>query len=209
MPSYICSETCASAPNPTQSYFDCVDVTREYGANHFALISCDYQFTDITDPAEWEAAIGTGEIAVSPPGTLIQNQPTLTTAEIEGCRREIVGNIEYLYDFRTLQAADDLGDFAYWKDLFNNSKAYKIVPLDCNGLFTMEDEYVDQAMGGSPVITGLSPGFDFSVTVIPHQAEFTETRQAQWVTQFKIKRGKDNGVLCKAALPAVYAAIAA
>jgi hypothetical protein len=181
---------------------------RDYGANHFAIIKCDYQFTDITDVAEWEAAVVSGDVAISPPGQLTSPAPTQTVAEIEGCRREIVGNIEHIFDFSTEQTGDSLEDYDYFKDIFTNSAGYRIVFFHCDGRIVMEDEYVDQASGGVPDVTGLSPGFEFSVSVVPHIVENADLRVERWVTQFKVKRGKNDGVLLAASLPAVYQALA-
>ena len=206
--SFICGTSCGTPPVPTPSYFNCIDNMREFGSNHFALIKCDYQFVDITDDAEWVAAVGTGDIQISPPGKLVALSPTQTVAEIEGCRREVSGNIEHVWDFTTEQVADDLADYTYFKNLFKNSAGFRIVLFHCDGRIVMEDLYVDQANGGTPDIAGISPGFIFSVPVVPHLIENTELRVDQWVTQFKIKRGRDTGVLCAASLPDVYQALA-
>lgn len=206
--SFLCSTTCGTLPTVPASYFGCVDNMREFGSNHFALIKCDYQFTDITDVAEWEAAVVSGDVQISPPGRLIAQSPTQTVAEIEGCRREVPGDIQHVWDFTTEQVADDLADYAYWKEVFQNSAGYRIVFLHCDGRIVMEDLYVEQANGGAPDVTGVSPGFTFSVPVVPHIIENTELRVDQWVTQFKVKRGRDTGVILAASLPDVYAALA-
>jgi hypothetical protein len=205
--SLLCSTTCGTIASPPASYFDCTDEFREYGANLFALVKCDYQFTDITDATEWNTAITSGDVQISPPGQVLMQAPTQTVTEIEGCRREVVGDIQYTIDFNTLQVAPDLSDYTYWKTLFANAAAYRIIIIHCDGRFMMEDEFIDQANGGTPVITGKNPGFEFSVTAVPYIGEQTDLRYEQWITQFRIKRSQATGVIAAAALPDVYAAI--
>lgn len=205
--SLLCSTTCGAITSPPASYFDCTDQFREFGANYFALVKCDYAFTDVTDPVEWGAAITAGSIQISPPGELIQQAPTLTVAEIEGCRREVVGDIAFTFDYTTIQTAADLSDYDYWQDVFTNSAAYRIIPIHCDGRMTMETEFVDLINGDVVTVTGLNPGFEFSVTVVPHIVENADLRYEQWTTQFRIRRSGAKGILKAAALPDVYAAI--
>lgn len=205
--SLLCSTTCGTLPQPPASYFDCTDTFRDYGANYFALVKCDYVFTDVSDAAEWQAAITSGDIQISPPGEVTIQAPTVTVTEIEGCRREVVGDIQYTIDFTTIQTAADLSDYDYWEDFFSNSSAYRIIIIHCDGRFMLEDEFVDLLNGDVVTVTGLSPAFEYSVVTVPHIVENTDLRYEQWTTQFRIKRSGRRGILKAASLPDVYAGI--
>lgn len=192
-----------------RSYWNGCDQTRSYGANHFILFKCDFNFYDkvggtgknIFDKAVWDAAIAAGDIVVSPPGTLTQQAPTQTSTEVEGCRRTIVGDMTYLYDFTTIQTGADCEDFEFWDTLFRSASQYRIAFVHCDGRLDFDEAWykalkalIDATPGGpwtypvdgtEPVS---SPGFSFGVPVAPYITEQTDLRVEQWTTQFEIKR---------------------
>ena len=68
----ICPTACAPALPVTYSG-GCGVVSRPGGIRKFAFIKCDYVFTDITDPAEWTAAIASGDVIGS--GLILAQKP--------------------------------------------------------------------------------------------------------------------------------------
>lgn len=206
--SLLCSTNCGSSSDVPQSYDNfCDDEFREYGANQFILAKCDYQFTDIMDvTTEWPAAMAADSVRVSPRGKLVVGEPTVNTFEIEGCGREIVGEVEYLVDFETYQTKDDLSDSTYWSNLFSNSGLYRLFWIDCDGILTLADNWADAVNAvtvPSPTATvsGESPGFIFSITKPPFWVE-GEQGYGKWVTQFKVKK---VGILKVARIPGLSA----
>lgn len=204
----LCPTACGTA-SLVSTYFDCTDKTRKYGGNYFLLIKCDYQFTDITDPTEWQTAVTNGDIAVSPPGSVVVNAPDASSFVIEGCGREIVGEATYTVDFTTYQVGDNTNnvpdDIVYWRDLLDGSPNYRLVLLDCNEIFRMDDGWMDAiitAAGTPPVtISGANPGFEYSVTQIPFFAA-GEEQLGVWTTQFTVKKiGMMEGALLPGIVP--------
>lgn len=191
--------SCATITDVPTPYDGCEDVTKKYGANHLILVKCDYQFTDITDDTEWDAAITSGDISCTPEGKVTIPEPSFTSIPITGCGREITGDVEYIIDFETYQTDPDLLDTTYWADVFDNMKNYVIVLKDCNGIYRMQKDWVDAIVGLTNTVAGTSPGFEASITKVPVEVEGDEGL-SKWVTQFKIKT---TGVLRSTYLPAV------
>lgn len=201
----ICSTTCGVQADVIASYWDCVDVFRDCGWKHFVLIRCDWNPADLLDPAEWAAAVAANLVHLSPPGNFIPQAPTVTPFQIEGCGREVTGVAEYLFDFTTYQTDAALADYTYWKDLFANSASYHMIPVDCNRIFHISDDWAAAVTAGAPAtVAGTTPGFEFSVTQVPYQAP-GEGDYCVWTTQFKIRKA---GVFCGRFLPGVFEVLA-
>lgn len=200
----LCPTNCGDPGAIAARYDDCSeDVTREYGFNHFILVKCDYEFTDILDPTEWGAAVTAGDILISPAGTLTIAAPTQDTIEAEGCGRTIPGKLTYQVDFYTYQVAADLSDWAYWNDFFNYYPGWRIMFLDCNGFFYIDNAWPGVIGLGSPAtIAGETPGMEFSVTQ-PPRWEAGDGRLGRWAVQFEIKTKKIMGVAALPGVPAV------
>lgn len=201
--SLICSTACGAAATLPANYFNCLDNFRKFGAKYFALMKCTWVPTDVESAAEWGTAKTAGNVMLSPPGALVQQAPTAEAFIVDGCGREVVGEVTYLFDFETHQTKDDLTDCDTWNDFFKNSAAYRIVFVDCEGNWTLSDAYTAAIKAGASTVAGNSPGFEFSVTVVPHQVA-GNGGYAKWVTQIKVKT---TGVLCQSLLPGVLAAI--
>ena len=208
----ICASSCGTIQDPPSTYFDCEDEIRKFGFNHFILAKCDYQFTDILDAAEWQAAVASGDIKISPPGKAVINAPNVTSFEIEGCGREIPGESNYTVDFTTYQfggftTANVPDSVVYWRDVFRFSGSYRMLLPDCdsvNPLFFMDDGWMDQIGGGAPAtVANANPGFEFSIITPPNWSEGQE-KKGVWTTQFSIKK---SGVMEAALLPGVFAAL--
>jgi len=208
----ICAQTCGTIQDPPSSYHGCEDLFRNFGFNHFTLIKCDYQFTDILDVSEWTAAVTSGDVRLSPEGKAVINPPTTSSFEITGCGREIPGEGNYLVDFTTYQFGGFTNNVpdsvTYWRDVFRYVSSYRIMLPDCDNtgpLFYIDDQWMDQVGGGAPAtVANSNPGFEFSVTTPPHLSE-GEQRKAVWTTQFSIKK---TGVMEAALLPGVFSALA-
>lgn len=207
----ICPTDCG-VQTLISTYFDCNDRTRKYGANHFILLKCDYQFTDISDPSEWTAAIVSGDAAISPPGIVTINAPDANAFVIEGCGRELIGEATYTIDFQTYQVGPNTNnvpdDIVYWRNLFSRHASYRIMLVDCNEIFYLDNGWMDAAIAaaGTPPITvsGANPGFEFSITQLPFFGA-GEEQFGVWQTQFTIKKiGMMEGFL----LPGVVAVLA-
>lgn len=209
----LCPTACGTS-DLVSSYFDCLngDLTRKFGANYFALVKCDYQFVDITDPTEWQAAVAAGDVKLSPPGSLVINSPDATAFVIEGCGRELLGEVTYTIDFTTYQVGQLVNnvpaDFVYWRDLLANSGNYRVIFIDCAELFRVDDGWMDAmitAAGTPPVtVTGTNPGFVFSVTQVPFFGA-GEEQLGVWNTQFTIKK---IGLMESIALPGILPVLA-
>ena len=176
----ICAAGCGVRPAVPSAFNNgCTDLLRQFGANFFILIKCDYQFTDITDTAEWTTAIAADDIHVSPPGALIGNPPSNPVVVIEGCQREVVGVNEYTWGFSTYQTGAVLNnvplDVAYWCELVGNSVSYRVMFLDCSGILWVDDGWMaaaETAAGTPPVtVSGANPGFAFSMSAMPTWVE--------------------------------------
>lgn len=207
----VCNTSCGATPVvPTSFYDGCTDITRTFGFNHFILVQCDYAFTDILDASEWTTAIAADKIHIGPAGNLVINQPTANAVKVEGCGREVLGTSTITVDFTTYQfggttLANVPDSFQYWKDLLANSTSYRLMFVDCNGLFFVDDDWMAEIGAGTPAtIAGSSPGFEFSISGLPAWIAGEEDL-GLWSTQFTIKK---SGILEAAFLPGVQAVLA-
>jgi len=207
--SLLCVADCTGVIEviPTNYHDPCGgDVLRNYGWKQFVIVSCDYQFANILDTDEWQAARDAGFAGISPEGILNFNQPNQDSFEIDGCRREVADEAEVLIDFGTYQTKDDLSDFDYWKDLYRRVSNYRILPVDCNGIFYISDSYKAALVAGVPPITvaGESPGLEFSMPRTPMPLAGANPNFVYWTMQLQIKF---TDVLCAAFLPGVLTAL--
>jgi len=207
--SLLCVDDCSLVLNaiPDNYHNPCVgDVLRKFGFKQFIVVSCDYQFTDVLDAAEWQTARDAGKIGISPEGIITINAPTQDTFVIDGCGREKASEAIMAIDYQTYQTAEDLSDYDYWKTIYRNASAYKIIFVDCNGIFWIADNYKTAIEAGSPAtVSGESPGLDFSMTQSPTPLPGDNAVYQVWSMQFQIKL---NDVVCAAYLPGVLAALA-
>lgn len=132
----------------------CDSFFRRARNNHFALIKCDWKdetgtlfdptgavpvgTDDLLDSNFWAGAVDFGVVQLSPPGNVVINTPDTTSFEIDGCGREVVGDLTYTVDFTTYQAGavgfttenTTFGtpvDIDYWVDFFNNANQYTVL----------------------------------------------------------------------------------
>ena len=85
----ICPSTCA--PDLPESYSGgCGVTTRNGGISKLAFVKCDYEFTDISNQAEWIAAIAAGNVVLT--GLLLGQKPkgSFTKKRISSCGPEAI-----------------------------------------------------------------------------------------------------------------------
>lgn len=181
----LCISGCGGDTKPQAQYGGCNIKTRQYGYSNFALVSCDYQFTNMLDAAEWEAAVASNDVHISPEGILIINPPTSTSFVATGCGKQIQGVLTYPATFETYQTSENLEDFDYWIDFFNNSANYRFIPFDCSGIFHVTPEYAAATASPPATVLDQTPGFEFSVTSAPVWTQ-GEGRNGKWAVSLEI-----------------------
>lgn len=187
---------------PSNYYNPCIgDIFREFGMKTAAVVSCDYQFANILDTAEWASAQAAGKAGLLPEGTILVNEPTNDTFVVDGCRREVANEAVLLLDYTTYQVDPALLDYDFWKDMFRRHVGFRLLPVDCNGIFWLSDNYAAALKGAPPVtVVGESPGLNFSMTKIPIPQLGDNGVNQVWSTQFQLKF---TDVVCAGLLPGV------
>jgi len=206
MANLLCPTACGVTALPV-NYFSCNNVTRKFGYKYFVLVKCDYQFTDILDSAEWDAAVISLDVVCSPPGKLIPVAPDQTIIDID-CDTKITTDITYTLDFTTYQTASGTPvDCDFFKAIFDNSGSYVLTWFDCiagDERWAVQDDWKTQIEAGAPAtVSGTNPFFDFSVTQIPFW-QAGEGDRGQWITQFQIDH---DGMICNALIPGAAASV--
>ena len=190
-----CGSTVVAPPVP---YSTCDEYIRSSGVEFFGTMACDYEFTDISSPAEWEQAKLDGHIQCSPIGNLTPNAPTETIYDVNRCGKKKVIDSETTIDFTTIFVDQDGADFDYFYNLDKDASRLKLFWVDCEGFFYFCDDAYQTIKAGNFDFTtasglGISAGMDFSVTQTPYQADQQDT--VEWTTQFSIKeKGVRRGV---------------
>jgi hypothetical protein len=160
----ICDSGCTEAlPFPYSNA--CGVVTRPGGINRIAFLQCDFEFTDITDQAEWDAAIAAGEAVVS--GLLLGAKPkgSFTKKRVNSCSPERVTGGEKtvtFQDFNTSMVHGDCSIYDFYNTFLENPAAYRLVYFTCDGYaygpiddFTLEvDDPIDDTNTGNAYFDG-------------------------------------------------------
>ncbi len=162
----ICDSGCTVAlPLPYSNA--CGVVTKPGGINRIAFLQCDFEFTDITDQAEWDAAIAAGDAVVS--GLLLGSKPkgTFTKKRVNSCSPErVIGGEKTVvfmdYNDGTVHDADDCAEYKFWNTILDNPAAYRALLFTCDGYlygpiddFTLEvDEIIDETNTGNRFFDG-------------------------------------------------------
>lgn len=164
----ICNSSCAPAL-PASYTGGCSIITRPGGIKQFAFVKCDYTFEDISDVAEWTAAVAAGDAVLS--GFILGQKPkgTFTKKRIASCQPEgVVGAEKQLtfqdYNTDTVTVAPNPACLAYtfWNTILTNPGGYKFGYLTCDnqfyGLvndFQIEiDEVIEDTNNGSVYFDG-------------------------------------------------------
>jgi hypothetical protein len=159
----ICDSGCAVAlPCPYGNA--CGVEPKPGGINRIGFIACDYEFTDITDQAEWDAAILAGDAVFS--GLLMGAKPkgTFTKKKVNSCSPERVVGGEKSITFQDYNsdAAGGTLEYTFWNTILANPAAYRLVYITCDGYlygpiddFTIEvDEVIDDDNKGNRYMDG-------------------------------------------------------
>jgi len=141
----ICPSTCA--PALPESYSGgCGIVTRPGGIQKLAFIKCDYTFVDITDPAEWTAAVAAGNVVFS--GLILAQKPkgSFTKKRIASCQPEAVVGAEKTITFQdyNTDTVTPNGCLAYqfWNTILSEPSSYKFAYYTCDGyLYGVIDDF--------------------------------------------------------------------
>lgn len=192
--SLLCTTlSCASDALPAQ--IDPCDLTAvQTSGLAFIFLKCDYQFTDITDIAEWTAAVASSDVVVSPCGFWGAALPAQTSFDIS-CGKKFQTQEGKILEFLGSEInATDLSDQDFYKTLRANYKSYKVMPFTCDGQFMVADSYVSAVTA-----LGESPGLDFSWTVPPDYVITSgENNLIQWNMSMLIPT---DGILCRRYIP--------
>jgi hypothetical protein len=208
--SLLCSSDCGEVTvtlNP--NYSPCEFEKRNWGYSKIVRLKCDTVFTDITDPSEWESKITSGEISVSPVSLVDIGEPTSTVLITSGCGEESPGSQEYPINVESYRTKSDLSDYAFYKELESNITNTRLVLVDCNGIFHLDDDYIagirGQGDSNPPDLSVLNPGFAYSLTRVPQFIQQDGPgKTGKWVYNLKIiTTGMLDGIL----LPGVYSVL--
>ena len=160
----VCDSGCAVAlPGPYGNA--CGVVTKPGGINRIGFIVCDYEFVDITDQVEWDAAIAAGDAIWS--GLLMGSKPkgTFNKKKVNSCSPEQVTGGEKTIVFQDYNSDHNAGgtdEYVFWNTILENPAAYRLVFITCDEWlygpvddFTIEvDEVIDDDNKGNRFIDG-------------------------------------------------------
>jgi hypothetical protein len=193
--SLLCNNNCASPTLPTA--LDPCDLSPvQTSGLFFIFIACDYQFTDITDLLEWQAAITAGNIVGSPCGFWGSALPAQTNFDIScGKKFQVQEGRQFAFTGSEINATD-LSDQNFYKSIRDNYKRLKVIPVTCDGQFLVTDAYVS-------AITSLemSPGFDFT-WIVPPDYEIVSGENNLMTWQFTLQIAT-NDIICRRYLTGV------
>ena len=130
-----CAASCSSTVVP---YQNCSPLLRKNTANRLVAYKCSYNWTLITDAAEWATAITAGDAIYSPQGVVTKAAGSANYVQVTYNRR-VVDNVESTVTFKTFDTMADLTDFDFWNDLQSDASAWVVGYLDVSDRFTQLD----------------------------------------------------------------------
>lgn len=209
--SLLCSSDCLATTFITLTpYCDkCAKPSiRKSGGALLHLVKCTYQFADIQDPAEWAAAVDSGDVVSLPLGKWELPAPTTTTEKVTGCGTLIETSRTYSVPFETACTSEKGDDFAFWLGVSEDCGLYRIVPQSCDGIFYICTDYFNQVYNNPAdpgTVAGSSPGLEFSFSVPPYEDRAGDTDN---IVYFKATLDiKSDGMIPGIKLPGVSAAL--
>ena len=159
----VCDSGCV-IPLPAPYGNACGVVTKPGGINRIGFITCDYEFVDITDQAEWDAAIAAGDAIWS--GSLMGSKPkgSFTKKRVSSCASEQVVGAEKSIVFQDYNSdeAGGTAEYVFWNTILANPAAFRLVYITCDEWlygpiddFTIEvDEVIDDNKNGNRFMDG-------------------------------------------------------
>lgn len=193
--SLLCVGACATDELPP-AVDPCTLAPLKTSGLSFIFIECGYQFTDITDTVEWAALIAADDAVAAPPGFWGSPLPAQTNFDIScGKKFQAQEGKQFVYTGSEINITD-LSDQTFWKTIRDNNKSYRVLPVTCDGQFSIEDSYASAV-----TVLGESPGFEFSWIVPPDWVVVEgENNLMTWQTTLQIPAA---GIVCRRYLPGV------
>lgn len=136
----ICNPSCTvNVPCPLN--VGCSIETRAGGIKRFAIVSCGYEFQDITSVAEWTAAVASGDVAIS--GVVLGQKPkgTFTKKRISSCSPEAITGAEKQITFQDYNVGNNYAQnahcaaYTFWNTILSNPESYQFGYITCDNLF--------------------------------------------------------------------------
>lgn len=122
--------------------------TRKGGISRVGLLTCDYVFTDITDPLEWAAAQTANDVHLLPIGIGSKPETSKTNLKLAACEPEQLVGETHTLPFRTYQTdGTALTDFAAHNTARQNMGAFRLFWIGCDGLFYFHPDYATENAG--------------------------------------------------------------
>lgn len=159
----ICNSTCATdlLAHPA---VECETDPREGGIDRLVFMTCDEEFADITDLAEWTTKIAANDVHMSPPIMGSKPKGSFTKKKLRSCGIERVIAGAKQIDFKDYSVDDtNFDEFKFWNLIQNNSKNFQLAYVGCDGLFRgfitnfeieVDDEIEEDAETGNTFISG-------------------------------------------------------
>ena len=159
----LCDSSCG-IPLPPPYGNACTVDPKPGGINRIGFIVCDYEFVDITDQDEWNAAIAAGDAIWS--GELMGSKPkgSFTKKKVNSCSPEQMTGAEKTIVFMDYNSdeAGGTAEYVFWNTILANPRAFRLVFITCDGWlygpiddFTIEvDEVIDEDKKGSRFMDG-------------------------------------------------------
>lgn len=193
--SLLCANNCTSIGIPA-AIDPCTLNAVETSGLFFFLVKCDYQFTDITDVAEWEAAFISLDVTPTPCGFWGSALPAQTNFDIS-CGRKFQSQEGREFPFVGSEINQaDLSDQAFYKFMRDNANGFYVIPVTCDGQFLVTDAYASAVTAVDE-----SPGFAFSYTQPPDWVVVEgENNLMTWNYTIFIPT---SGIICRRYLPGV------
>ena len=196
--SLLCS-TCTPGALPSNPDI-CSFTSLQDTGDSFVFLKCDYQFTDITDPVEWTAAIASGDVVIAPHGFWAKAAPSQTSFDVS-CSETVTTQqgSEYVYNTNSVEAST-LAEQDFWKTIRDGFQNYLVIPVTCAGVFIIDDSYIVL-----PTVVGASPGQSFYYTQPPDWTlDAGRDQLTGWTMSLVIPKG---GIDCRRYLPGVKAVL--
>jgi hypothetical protein len=135
----VCASSCVVTA-PVRYTSGCGVVTRNGGIKALAFIACDYEFTDITDAAEWATAIGANNVVLT--GELMAELPRASPNKkrVSSCSAErtigytrTIAFVDYNTDPNWNAGSPTTRDTTFWNTLLANPNKFKMAYYTCDG----------------------------------------------------------------------------